>query len=142
LAVAQAVVFLMIAPLAGIQLTWGAAAASIGVMVLVGLMLSALGFLVAWPLDSTQGFHAVMNLFLMPLWLLSGALFPADGAAGWMRWLMTVNPLSYGVAALRHTLYLGQNDVRDVPTFGLSLGITALFTVVMVFLAARAVGRE
>ncbi len=142
LAVAQAALFLMLAPLAGIHPTWGAAAASIGVMVLVGFMLSALGFLVAWPLDSTQGFHAVMNLFLMPLWLLSGALFPADGAAGWMRWLMMINPLSYGVAALRHTLYLSQNDVGDGPTFGLSLGITALFTVGMLFLAVRAVGRE
>ena len=45
----------------------------------------ALGFLIAWRLDSTQGFHAIMNLFLVPMWMLSGALFPAGGAAGWIR---------------------------------------------------------
>ena len=63
--------------------------------------LTGLGFLIAWKMDSTQGFHAIMNLFLIPLWLLSGSLFPASGAAGWLGTVMAANPLTYGVAALR-----------------------------------------
>ena len=50
----------------------------------------------AWPLDSTQGFHALMSVVLFPMWLLSGAAFPADG--GWLQWVVAANPLTYGVA--------------------------------------------
>ena len=50
------------------------------VMVLLSFALTALGFCLAWRMTSTQGFHAIMNLFLMPLWFLSGALFPGPRA--------------------------------------------------------------
>ena len=68
---------------------------------LLAFALTALGFAIAWSLESTQGFHAIMNLFLIPMWLLSGAFFPVDGAPAWLRCVMAVNPLTYGVAALR-----------------------------------------
>jgi ABC-2 type transport system permease protein len=72
---------------------------------LVAFSLTALGFCIAWPMDSTQGFHAIINLFLIPLWLLSGALFPLTGASRWVRVLMRVNPLTYGNEALRALLF-------------------------------------
>ena len=53
---------------------------------LVSFALTALGFVIAWPMDSTQAFHGIINLFLIPLWLLSGALFPLSGASGWLRY--------------------------------------------------------
>ena len=74
---------------------------------LVSFALTALGFTIAWSMDSTQAFHAIINLFLIPLWLLSGALFPLAGASGWIRFLMRINPLTYGVEALRDLLYPG-----------------------------------
>ena len=49
-------------------------------MLVLAFALTALGFCIAWRMSSTQGFHAIMNLFLMPMWFLSGALFPAEGA--------------------------------------------------------------
>jgi ABC-2 type transport system permease protein len=101
LALMQAVIFLLAAPLVGIHLTVASTALVIGVLAIVGFGLTGLGFLLAWWLDSTQGFHAIMNLFLVPMWILSGAVFPAYGAAGWIRGLMLVNPLTYGVSALR-----------------------------------------
>ena len=51
---------------------------------LVSFSLTALGFIIAWPMDSTQAFHAIINLFLIPLWLLSGSLFPLSGASMWI----------------------------------------------------------
>ncbi len=60
------------------------------------LLFSTLGFMMAWQFRSVQGFHGVMNLLLMPMWFLSGALFPAESAAGWIRFLMQINPLYYG----------------------------------------------
>ena len=58
-------------------------------------------------MDSTQAFHGIINLFLIPLWLLSGALFPLNKAAHWLSMLMRINPLTYGVEALRTLLYPG-----------------------------------
>ncbi len=83
-------------------------------LVLLGFALTALGFLIAWPLDSTQGFHAIMSVVLMPMWLLSGAFFPA-GESGWLSWVIRANPLTYGVAGLRRLLY----SSYDIPAAGL-----------------------
>src|SRR5260370_1738003 len=84
----------------------------------VSFAVTALGFAIAWPMDSTQAFHAIINLFLIPLWLLSGALFPLSGASGWLRMLMRINPLTYGVEALREVLYPGSggNLVESIAT--------------------------
>ncbi len=52
------------------------------VVFLVSFSLTALGFAIAWPMDSSQAFHGIVNLFLIPLWLLSGALFSAHWRVG------------------------------------------------------------
>src|SRR3990172_555718 len=83
LALLQALLFLMVAPLSGIPLTIGSVLALVVVLTIVGVGLSALGVLIALPIDSTQGFHAVMNLFLIPMWLLSGGVFSASGGSRW-----------------------------------------------------------
>jgi ABC-2 type transport system permease protein len=101
----QSVVFLALAPLAGIRLTLLSALAAAGVLAVLGVALTAVGFAFAWRVDSVQGFHAVMNLLLVPMWLLSGAFFPPSGAPFWLALLMRLNPLTYGVAALRWALY-------------------------------------
>ena len=142
LATIQAMLFMLIAPLTGVPFTFASVLAALGVLIAVSLGLSALGFVFAWQIDSTQGFHAVMNLILMPMWLLSGALFPANGASTWVGWAMSVNPITYGVAALRHVLYLGSSGPADsLPPLGLSLLVISAFTVVMTVFAIRVVGR-
>lgn len=143
LAVGQAMLFLVLAPLSGVPLNWTSVFVLVGVLVVVGLGLSALGFLIAWPMESTQGFHAIMNLFLLPMWLLSGALFPSSGASVWIQWIMAVNPLTYGVASVRHALYHGDaTAVAGLPSLGVSLGVTVGFAVVMLVLASKVVSRR
>jgi len=140
LALVQAGLFLLLAPLIGVKLTFGVVFAALGVLTLISLGLCALGFLLAWSLDSTQGFHAIINLALMPMWLLSGAFFPASGAAGWMAWLMNLNPLTYGVACLRHVLHEGEFLTNaGLPSFGLSLATTIVSSTVLIILAVRTV---
>lgn len=103
-AVLQGALFLLLAPTVGIALTAATFAAAAAMLGLVALAMTGLGFVIAWRMDSTQGFHAVMNLFLMPMWFLSGAVFPAGKAPGWLGAIMAANPLSYGVAALQAAL--------------------------------------
>ena len=143
LAVVQALIFLMLAPLIGIPVSAATALAALVVLVAIAIGLSALGFLIAWPMDSTQGFHAVMNLFLMPMWLLSGAFFPASGASSWLGWVMAVNPLTYGVALLRRAMYSGAGPVAEsLPSLAVSGSVTVGFAVVMLVLATRVVHRR
>ena len=96
-------------------------------MTLLSLALTGLGLVLAWRMDSTQGFHAIMNLVLMPMWLLSGAFFPAQGVPRWLAVVMAVNPMTYGMAALRRSL--GGVANLALPPMGPSLAILALFGV-------------
>lgn len=107
LAAINAMIFLLLAPFAGIAVTPLSFLLTLLMVLVIGIGLSGLGVMIAWSLDSAQGFHAIMNLVLVPMWLLSGAFFPASGAMAWVRALMAVNPLTYGVSALRDALHGG-----------------------------------
>jgi ABC-2 type transport system permease protein len=104
LASGQGILFLLLAPLVGFHLTIASFLLAIFLMILISFALTALGFCIAWRMSSTQGFHAVMMLFLNPMWFLSGALFPVAGAWWGLRWVMRANPLTYGLGALRQSL--------------------------------------
>ena len=136
LAVLQAALFLMLAPFAGLALTPATYLAAVGVLGLMAVALTALGFCMAWRMDSTQGFHALMSVFLFPMWLLSGSFFPASGASPWLAWILKINPLTYGVGALRHALRMG-----STPSLPWCLLVTALFALAMFGLAYRLAGR-
>ena len=105
LAAVQGFLFLVFAPLVGVHFGFVMFLLVVLTIFLVSFALTALGFAIAWPMDSTSAFHAIINLFLIPLWLLSGSMFPLSGASRWIRILMWINPLTYGVEALRNLLY-------------------------------------
>jgi ABC-2 type transport system permease protein len=135
----QGLIFLAFAPFVGVHLGFEDFLLVVLVVFLVSFALTALGFVIAWPMDSTQAFHAIINLFLIPLWLLSGALFPVSSASGWLRLLMRINPLTYGVEALRVLLYPASPAVSSLPVCLAALG---LFTLVMFVLSFIMVNRR
>ncbi len=108
----QAIAFLLLAYAFGtVPLGWSVVPLLV-MLAIMGLAMCSLGMIVAWPMESTQGFHAIMMLGLMPMWLLSGAFFPIPalgGDATWgqagLHWVMRCNPLSYTLAEVRHLLY-------------------------------------
>jgi len=133
LAWGQGLVFCALAPLCGINLTALRIVELVFVVFIVGFGLTGLGLLVAWPMESSQGFHAIMNIFLIPMWLLSGALFPASGAPAVVRWVMLANPVTYAVSAVRGIFY---DDVaavagRGLPGMGVSLIVSIAFGLIM-----------
>ena len=127
LAILQAIVLIALAPLAGAHFAPWALPELLGILIVLGLGLTSLGFFIAWRMQSIQGFHAVMNLFLLPLWVLSGALFPAQGAASWLRVLIALNPLSYGLAAVRRLLLTDPGP--GVPSLAAGWAVSLLFAV-------------
>ncbi|MEK6237464.1 MAG: ABC transporter permease, partial [Planctomycetales bacterium] len=149
IALAQALLFLGLGWLGGTLGWWswgfnlGPASllATVALLFVLGFALCGLGFLLAWKMDSTQGFHAVMTVFLMPMWLLSGAFFPADG---WLSWVIRANPLTYGVAALRRTLYWNAASAplpEGLPSLEIGWIVTLAFAAVT-FLLCRRVASE
>jgi ABC-2 type transport system permease protein len=143
LAFAQAAVFLLLGPLVGVRPSVEGLLLALGLMALLAFALTALGFCIAWRMSSTQGFHAVMNLFLMPMWFLSGALFPAHNASGPLRAVMLLNPLTYGLEGVRDALYLGKVASPDAAgEIAVAYAATTGFALLLLLLAsAMARGR-
>jgi ABC-2 type transport system permease protein len=137
LAAMQGLIFLVFAPLVGIHMTAASFALIVLTVFLVSFALTALGFAIAWPMDSTQAFHAIINLFLIPLWLLSGALFPLSGSSPWLRAVMYVNPLTYGVEALRILMYPDAPRSFSLTASLLTLLLFTLFMFGLAFLMAN-----
>lgn len=111
----QAVVFLALVYVMGTASIEWTLFPMLVLLALMAIAMCSLGMIVAWPMDSTQGFHAIMMLGLMPMWLLAGTFFPIPrisegaGAGQWILGLiMRANPLSYSMVELRRLLYPGQ----------------------------------
>jgi ABC-2 type transport system permease protein len=100
-AMAQAVILIALAPFIGVSLSVIVVLKMLAVCFLISMAITGLGVFIAVPMRSMQGFQMVMNFLVMPLYFLSGAMFPVSSAPAWMRVLMTVNPLTYGVDGLR-----------------------------------------
>jgi ABC-2 type transport system permease protein len=135
IAMIQGLIFLALGWLAG-KLGWfqvisssavGLIAATL-MMFVISIALTALGFLIAWRMDSTQGFHAIMSVFLLPMWLLSGAFFPSN-VQGLLGWIVSINPLTYGVAGLRHYLQNGSDPA--LPSLALCWLVSLAFAGLM-----------
>ncbi len=151
-AIVEGLVFLALGLTLGLHFTLLSLAAIALLVTVMSLALTSLGFVIAWRMDSTQGFHAVMSMFLMPMWLLSGAFFPPpplEAGAPWPQWalslVMQLNPLTYGVACLRRLIYAGMSDPplpTGTPGLAACWAITILFALVMFALAVKmAAGR-
>jgi ABC-2 type transport system permease protein len=119
----QGAIFLCFLPATGYAPGAAGVLQAVAVIFLIAFLFTALGFAIAWQMDSTQGFHAIMNLALFPLWLVSGALFPMASAHGWVRWLMRLNPVTYAVSALRQCFE--RQAAAGTPAFSTSLIVTA-----------------
>jgi ABC-2 type transport system permease protein len=105
IALVQAALFMLLAPLAKIDLAavnWPLLAA---VMLLAALALTGVGFAMAWWINSSTGYHAVMSVVLIPAWVLSGAMFPINGAGRLVSGLMKFNPMRFAVEGVRRALY-------------------------------------
>lgn len=135
LALFQAFVFVLVAPLlqfAGLVPPMNLVISPVSLLgavlflTLVSIGLTALGYLFAWKIDSVQGYHGVMSVVLLPMWLLSGAFFPGTGSA-WLTWIIRINPLTYGVAGLRHFLSPGAAGMPGMPPLWLCLVVTFAF---------------
>jgi ABC-2 type transport system permease protein len=104
-AIVQVAILICIAPLVGISLSPGIVVQMLLLGFLMSFAVTSLGIIVASRMQSMQSFQMVMNFLVMPLYFLSGAMFPMASAPAWMKTLMMIDPLTYGVDAIRNVVF-------------------------------------
>lgn len=135
-AMIQGSLMLVFAPVVGVSLTFMHVVQLIPLMLLVSFAMTSLGIVVAARMKSMEGFQMIMNFLLMPMFFLSGALFPLRGLPTWMNILVKIDPLTYGVDIMRYVV-IGVNQYpisRD-------LIVIVVFSVVMITLGVLEFGR-
>ncbi len=143
-ALMQGVIVLVLAPFLGVTLTLVQVVELLALMTVLAFGLSAFGVAIGSRMRSMQGFQVVMNFVMMPMFFLSGALFPLTGLPGWMTVLTRIDPASYGVDPIRRVL-LGSSgfpvDRMALTLFDQTVPILAESAVVIAFgLAMMAIG--
>jgi ABC-2 type transport system permease protein len=145
IALSQASLFLLFAPLAGVSAATVNVPLLLAVMGLSALALTCMGIALAWWVRSTAGYHAVMSVVLLPMWVLSGSLFPLKGAGPVLAWVMRLNPLRFAVEGLRRALYGAEASLAlGSPSSGagLELPVLLVFAAVFTGLAAFSISRR
>jgi len=102
--VVQGCLTLLFAPLVGLHLAPASMLGLLGVIVLLSLGMTALGVVVATRMQTFEGFGVISNFVILPLYFLSGGVFPVDRLPMWMAILVRLNPVTYGVDLMRHAL--------------------------------------
>jgi ABC-2 type transport system permease protein len=133
----QGLIFLAFAPLAGVRVDVVHAILAAGAIFLVSFTLTGLGFVIAWKMDSTSGFHAIMNLLLVPMWMVSGSLFPMATAQGVIRAIMWANPLTYSISLLNGLLGLPNATPGPMESAAVTLAFGLVLLIVSGLIASQ-----
>jgi daunorubicin resistance ABC transporter membrane protein len=140
-ALLQAAVLVALAPLAGFPfrtVNWPLLLVALST---IAFGLTAFGFALAWLLDNVQAYHAIQMTLLVPLWVLSGAMFPVSGQHAALGAIMRANPMTYATAVIRAALYGGPSPVA-MPGVATALAVVGGFALVSFGLAAFACARK
>jgi len=130
LSIIQGTVMLLFAPLVKVPIVWHQILLLIPAMFLISFALTGIGIIIASRMTSFEGFGTIMNFLVMPMFFLSGAMFPVSGLPAWLKTIIYINPLSYGVDLLRRIL-LGISTFPIIVDCGFLLA----FSTVVIFLA-------
>ena len=132
-AMVQGLILLILAPLIGVKLTLGSVLALIPLVFVLAFALSSMGVAIASRMKSMQGFQMVMNFLMMPMFFLSGALFPLSGLPAWMTVLTRIDPAAYGMDPLRRVVLGG----AGLPSLALDkMGLTLFDNVLPIVVEA------
>jgi len=128
----QGTLMLLLAPLVGVRLTLFSVIGALFVMFIIGLAMNSLGIVIAARMKEMEGFQMVVNFLIMPLFFMSGALFPMDNLPAWLAVLNRIDPLTYGVDLLRAVI-LGIHSFPILLSLSVILGFMIIMFAIAVF---------
>lgn len=136
----QAAILALLLPILGLWISFWQIIALLLLSALVSFALTSLGIVVASFLTNFEGFNIIMNFMIMPMFFLSGAMYPVGLLPDWLKLLTRINPLTYGVDAFKNVL-LGPARL-SFGTLGaefpllLDVSVVICFSVIMIIIAA------
>jgi ABC-2 type transport system permease protein len=128
-ALLQVLIMLVLAPILGVALTPQIVLELVPMVVILSLGLSGLGILIATFMTSQQGFQLFIQLLIFPLIFLAGVFFPVNNVPVWLEVISKLNPLTYGVDAIRQ-VFLGPNPALGVTVLGHTMTLLEEYLVV------------
>ena len=144
IALFQCILILSIAPLLGITITLNQFLIMIILMALVSLSITSFGLLIASFLTSLEGFSAIMNFVVLPMFFLSGALYPVKSLPLFLQYLSKINPLSYGIDSFKHIILTTDVESAFSTDFSLAMDISVVvvFSIIMIILTSLSFERR
>jgi ABC-2 type transport system permease protein len=130
LAVMQGSIVLLFSLLVKVPITWYAILILVPLMFLISFALTSIGIIIAARMTSFEGFGTIMNFIIMPMFFLSGAMFPLTGLPKWLKIIVQINPLTYGVDCIRQVM-LG---IASFP-LAFDIGFLVVFSILAISLA-------
>jgi len=122
----QAIIMLVLAPFLQVELSLILILKLIPILIIISIAISGLGILIASRMRSQQGFQLLVQIVIMPMTFLSGIFFPVNNVAVWLSVISKLNPLTYGVDAVRQ-VFLGVTTAPaqaiGVTIFGHTMGV-------------------
>jgi len=140
ISVIQTAVILLLLPFLGIKLSFLSVPYTLGVAFLLAFCISSLGIIIATFFENLESFSSIMNFIVMPMFFLSGAMYPVQKLPEILRHLAKINPLTFGVDALKHAIFR-ENHVYDFPLFT-DLGVLIISSIVFVVIAGFSFERK
>ena len=131
-AVLQGSLMLLLAPLVGVHLSLLIVLKSVACMFLIAFGITGLGIMIAARMKEMEGFQMIVNFLIMPIFFMSGALFPLDRLPAWLTVLNRIDPLTYGVDLLRWVM-LGINNFNPLLDVVLIVGFALVMFAIAVF---------
>ncbi len=135
ISVIQAVIILMIFPFLGIKIGITGIAFTIAIAILLSFCISSLGIVIATFYESFESFSVIMNFIVMPMFFLSGAMYPVKSLPAILKIISRLNPLTYGIDALKHAI-LKDSNIFD---FSIVMDLSVLIITSIVFVVVAGV---
>jgi ABC-2 type transport system permease protein len=140
-ALIQGIIVIVLGLLIGIDINPMTFLASLPIMLLVTFGLVSIGLTIASFMGSLESFGAIQSFINLPLFFLSGALFQVQSLPGWMQDVSKVNPLTYGVDALRNIILGGTWQPYQVQPLFVDIAIIGAFDIIMIIIGTWAFSR-
>ena len=129
----QCAIILFLFPFLGIKLVLTAIPYTLAIAFLLAFCISALGIVIATFIENMESFSSIMNFIVMPMFFLSGAMYPVQKLPDILKLVAKLNPLTYGIDALKHSIFR-DTVVSDFPLLA-DLGVLAVSSIVFVIVA-------
>lgn len=133
----EGTIVLILFPLVGLKLSVGQILLTLAAMFLVALAMTSIGILIAAKMTSIEGFGTINNFIIMPMFFLSGAMYPIERVPEWLRPVIMVNPMTYSVDLLRGiVLNIRANILLDIAVIS-AFGAVILAMATLIFIHER-----